>query len=34
MFLPNTYEVYYNVLPNELIERFHDEYEKFWNEIV
>jgi UPF0755 protein len=32
MFLPNTYEVYYNVLPNELIERFHTEYKKFWNE--
>jgi UPF0755 protein len=32
MFLPNTYEVYYNVLPNELIERFHAEYEKFWND--
>ncbi len=32
MFLPNTYEVYYNVLPNELIERFHIEYKKFWND--
>jgi len=32
MFLPNTYEVYYNVLPDELIERFHAEYKKFWNE--
>jgi len=31
MFLPNTYEVYYNVLPDELIERMHDEYKKFWN---
>lgn len=26
MFLPNTYEVYYNVLPDELIERMHQEY--------
>lgn len=32
MFLPNTYEVYYNVLPEELIERMHSEYKKFWNE--
>lgn len=32
MFLPNTYEVYYNVLPDELIERLHTEYKKFWNE--
>lgn len=32
MFIPNTYEVYYNVSPDELIERMHQEYEKFWNE--
>jgi UPF0755 protein len=32
MFLPNTYEVYYNVLPDELIERMHSEYSNFWNE--
>lgn len=32
MFLPNTYEVYYNVLPDELIERMHTEYKKFWSE--
>jgi len=32
MFLPNTYEVYYNVLPDELIERMHEEYKKFWTE--
>jgi UPF0755 protein len=32
MFLPNTYEVYYNVVPDELIERMHAEYKKFWNE--
>lgn len=32
MFLPNTYEVYFNVLPDELIERMHREYKKFWNE--
>jgi UPF0755 protein len=30
MFIPNTYEVYYQVSPKELIERMHFEYEKFW----
>jgi len=32
MFLPNTYEVYYNVLPDELITRMLSEYKRFWNE--
>ena len=32
MFIPNTYEVYYNISPDALIERMHDEYTKFWNE--
>jgi UPF0755 protein len=32
MFLPNTYQVYFNVLPEDLIERMHTEYGKFWNE--
>jgi len=32
MFLPNTYEVYYNVLPDELISRMLSEYNKFWND--
>lgn len=32
MFLPNTYEIYYNVSPADLIERFHTEYKKFWND--
>ena len=31
MFIPNTYEVYYNVTPESLIEKMHDEYEIFWN---
>jgi UPF0755 protein len=31
MFIPNTYEVYYQVSPQELIERMHEEYEKFWS---
>jgi UPF0755 protein len=32
MFIPNTYEVYYNVLPEDFIARMHDEYKKFWDE--
>jgi UPF0755 protein len=32
MFIPNTYEVYYNVEPDALIERLHQEYELFWND--
>jgi UPF0755 protein len=32
MFIPNTYEVYFNVSPDDLIERMHQEYEKFWDE--
>ena len=32
MFIPNTYEVYFNVSPDELVERMHDEFKKFWNE--
>lgn len=30
MFIPNTYEIYYNISPEGLIERMHQEYEKFW----
>ncbi len=32
MFLPNTYEVYYNVQPADLIAKMHEEFNKFWNE--
>lgn len=32
MFIPNTYEVYYNTSAENLIERMHEEYENFWNE--
>lgn len=32
MFIPNTYEVYFNILPEDLIARMHDEYKKFWTE--
>lgn len=31
MFIPNTYEVYYQASAEEVIERMHEEYEKFWN---
>jgi UPF0755 protein len=30
MFVPNTYEVYYNVSPEALVQRMHHEYESFW----
>ncbi len=32
MFLPNTYEVYWNNSPKAFLERMHKEYLKFWNE--
>ncbi|MBS9523843.1 endolytic transglycosylase MltG [Litoribacter ruber] len=32
IFIPNTYEVYWNVTPEGLFDRMHKEYEKFWNE--
>jgi len=32
MFLPNTYEVYWTITADELLERMNDEYKKFWNE--
>jgi peptidoglycan lytic transglycosylase G len=31
MFIPNTYEVYFNISPDALVKRMHGEYEKFWN---
>jgi UPF0755 protein len=30
MFIPNTYEVYYNIAPDALIKRMYREYEKYW----
>lgn len=30
MFIPNTYEMYWNVSPIEFMERMHKEYDKFW----
>lgn len=32
MFLPNSYQVYWNVSPEKFFKRIHDSYEKFWNE--
>lgn len=32
MFIPNTYEVYFNATADELVTRMHEEYEKFWDE--
>lgn len=32
MFIPNTYEVYYNVSASRLVERMHSEYVKFWSD--
>lgn len=31
MFLPNTYEVYWTVTPDDLMDRFAKEYKRFWN---
>lgn len=30
MFIPNTYEIYWNTMPEEIIDRMAQEYEKFW----
>lgn len=32
MFIPNTYELYWNTSPEKFIERMGKEYERFWNE--
>lgn len=31
MFLPNTYEAYFNILPEDLVQKMYSEYKKFWN---
>jgi UPF0755 protein len=31
MFIPNTYEFYWNTTPEAFVERMHQEYQKFWN---
>lgn len=33
MFIPNTYEVYFNLSPEDLINRMHREYLSFWNSV-
>lgn len=32
LFIPNTYEVYWNITPEDLIDRMKKEYDKFWTE--
>ncbi len=32
MFIPNTYEVYWTISAENLVERLHEEYQNFWNE--
>lgn len=32
MFIPNTYEMYWNIAPIEFFEKMQKEYAKFWND--
>src|SRR5690606_7819387 len=32
MFIPNTYEIYWNTAPDKIVARLHDEYDKFWTD--
>ena len=32
MFIPNTYEVYWTITPEQLLQRMHREYDAFWND--
>lgn len=32
LFIPNTYEVYWTMTPDQLFARMHKEYQRFWNE--
>ena len=32
LFIPNTYEVYFNLTPEDLVEKMYREYRSFWNE--
>ncbi|MCU0358334.1 MAG: endolytic transglycosylase MltG [Cyclobacteriaceae bacterium] len=32
MFIPNTYEVYYTISAEQLLQRMYEEYNRFWNE--
>ena len=31
MFLPDTYEVYWDITPKKLLDKMKKEYDKFWN---
>jgi UPF0755 protein len=31
MFIPNTYELYWNISPEKFLDKMHNEYDKFWN---
>lgn len=31
MFIPNTYEIYFNISADDLVARMHKEYQRFWN---
>ncbi len=33
MFVPNTYEVYWTITPEQLLQRMHREYDAFWNDV-
>jgi UPF0755 protein len=33
MFIPNTYKVYYNIVPEALVKRMYQEYENFWTDV-
>ncbi|MBY0245502.1 MAG: endolytic transglycosylase MltG [Sphingobacteriaceae bacterium] len=32
MFIPNTYEIYWNISPEDFFEKMHKEYDEFWTE--
>jgi UPF0755 protein len=32
IFIPNTYELYWNVEPKEFVDRMYEEYKRFWND--
>ncbi|TJZ50834.1 endolytic transglycosylase MltG [Sphingobacterium olei] len=32
MFVPNTYDIYWNTSPDKIVARFHNEYKKFWTD--
>ena len=34
MFIPNTYEIWWDTSAEKLFDKMHSEYEKFWNEEI